>query len=164
MESLNNSPLWLALLQILVVVGNAYLFARQKSRGDVEKRDVDGFRLDLSSALQMAQEAKRDVQTISIVHYEALRCKYETLIIELRDAQARINGHEETIASLNNKLASRERADKGIEKKAAKEAAAEAKESQLDLDEIIRANGMPLNQPPVSGPVHTGFGKAAKAR
>lgn len=169
-ESLGNSPLWLALLQVLVVIANAVLYARQKSRADVEKRDVEGFRLDLGQIRQIAEGARTAADMVNRDLYEALRTKYEVAITELVDCKARVARQEESLASLGNKLASRERADRHAAKRAADEEQEQGQEAAqpggLDAATLAQLGAIPLTAQPAApaAPVTSHFGKVLGRR
>lgn len=159
---MENNPLWLAFAQLVVLIANAYLFARQKSTAELGKHDTASFGLDVRNALQLATQASAKVETIEVGHYKVLLAKYEGVIVELRDAQAQIKCLQETVDSLGNKLASRERADRSFAKKAAKEHQDEPKEPDpSDVDALVK-NGMAIplspNHPEPAGIPRT-FGK-----
>lgn len=164
-ESVENSPIVLAFAQLVILIANAYLFARQKNQA--ERRKPDELRLEslVQTAVLDASSAKREVELIEVGHYNALMVKYNEVLVELRDAQSKIRIMGESIASLSNKLASRERADRSAAKAAPQSGVEEPPEpGPGNLDDILRAHGMPLNAPPGSSTpaIPSTFGKKAR--
>lgn len=165
---MENSPLVLAIAQIVVLILNAILYARQKNAVDVEKRDRGVFGADVSKALRLAEEASREAKTIEVDHYRKLAALFAAQSAELEQAKAKIRALEETVSSLSNKLASRERADRSAEKRAAKEQHQElpAGPGASDVDDPVR-NGMAIplfpQQPgPAALTLPNNFGRSAR--
>lgn len=159
MQSVENSPIALALAQIVLFVVQAIIYSRQKSALDVEKRDRAVFGPQVTHALEVAQAAKRDVETIELSHYKKLAALFEAQSTELANAKAQIRALEETVTSLSNKLASRERADAKAAKRAAQADDAEEPEpssapngAQVDLDELLRTHGHPMGGAGLAAP------------
>lgn len=172
MESMENSPIWLALVQILVVIGNAYLLARQKNRSEVEKRDVEGFRIDLGLVRQLAEAAKQDAHDLNVQKYEAIRAKCDEVLLELKDCRLSNQVLRETVTSLSNKLASREKVEK---RNASKAEEPEPPEEEVQLPpvpggmtaaQLAQLGGIPLQAPSPAAPAASArmadFGKVAR--
>jgi septal ring factor EnvC (AmiA/AmiB activator) len=169
-----NSPLVLAISQIIILIAQAVAYLRSKQDVARTKTEMGVVSLDIRTAKDTAESAKRAVETIELSHYKALLAKYEGVVLELVDAQkaikllrAEVESLRESIASVNNKLASRERADKSAAKKAAREDVPEMPtEPGSGVDELVR-NGMafPLFQQPAAPAAKghvPGFGRAAR--
>jgi len=168
MESVENSPIVLAFAQLVVLILNAILYARQKNVVDVEKRDRGAFGGDVSRAVQMAERAERTASTIEVEHYHKLAALFAAQSSELEQAKAKIRSLEETVSSLSNKLASRERADKSAERRAAKETLPDlpTEPGASGVDELVR-NGMAIplfpQQPAPAAPARpSNFGRMAR--
>jgi len=150
-ESVENSPFALALAQIVLFIVQAIIYSRQKSALDVEKRDRAVFGPQVAHALEVAEAAKRDVETIELSHYKKLAALFEVQSTELANAKAQIRALEETVQSLSNKLASRERADRAAEKRRGKGDASEGEEDPAgepqSLQDLIKQGiALPMNQ------------------
>lgn len=167
MESVEHSPIAIALAQLVILVINAILYSRQKNGADNEKRERAEFRPKVEQAYTWAQDAKRGVETVELDHYKKLLALFQAQAAELAEAKAKIAQLEESLASLSNKLASRERADRSAAKRAAQETQEpEAEElpakGKVTLDDLIR-NGaaIPLT-PEAPPPSQTTFGKVVR--
>jgi len=168
-ESMENSPVWLALVQILVVIGNAYLLARQKNRSEVEKQGVDQVKIDLGLVRQLAEAARTEATLLNTDKYEAVRAKCEELLIELRDCQAKNRALAESVTSMSNKLASREKVEKRAAKAAAEEAEEDVQQSQvgpggLSPDVLAQLGAIPLQPQHPAPATPSTFGKTARDR
>ncbi len=102
--------------QFLAVIGGLYIYSRQRNALDIEKRDRGVFGADVAKALSAANDALAGVTRIDVDQYRALARKYAECVEEIETLKAKVRGLEESIATVNNKLASRER----FEAKAAK--------------------------------------------
>lgn len=166
MESMENSPIVLVFAQLVVLLANAYLFARQKNQGENKKLDVAMLLNQVSEAIRTAEGAKQDVMTVEVTHYKKLAALHDAQQREIEHLRSKVDCLQETVDSLSNKLASRDRADKGAEKRAGKASKAEEEPpaGQMDLEDVIRAHGLPLVNPPAAGgpPVNHSFGKKAR--
>lgn len=171
---MENSPLVLAIAQIIVLIGQAVAYLRTKQDLARTRTDMGTLTLDTRTAKDTADGAKRAVESIEISHYQSLRAKYEEVLTDLVAARSKIaalqgevESMRESIASLNNKLASRERTDKAAARKAAQE---EAQELPTDpgksgVDDLVRQLGIPLagnNAVPAAGGRPAGFGRSAR--
>jgi hypothetical protein len=169
-ESVQNSPLVLALVQVLVVIGNAYLLARQKNRAEVEKRDVEGFRTDLGTIRQLAESARATAEAVNRDLYEAVRGKCERVLLELAACRSENSTLQETVKSLSNKLASREKVERNAAKKAAAEEEEDGEEALPagipDAATLAKLGAIPLSAPTAvpAAPVTSNFGKVAGRR
>lgn len=166
MEGVENSPIVLAFAQLVVLILNVFLYSRQKSAVDVEKRDRGAFGNSVAQALQLATSADRRVETIELDHYRKLSTMFAAQATELEEAKARIRSLEETVSSLSNKLASRDRADRSAAKRAEKESEPEmpAEPGSADVDELVRlGHAIPLApQLPAPAARPNSFGKSAR--
>jgi len=166
MQSMDYGSISLVFLQIVVVIANAVVYVRQKGQGDAGKHDIESFRSVVNSAFSMATEAKQDVKLINAEQYEVVANKCKELMIELQDAKARIKCLQETVDSLSNKLASRERADKKATKgKDIEEEEVTQVPGQVTLEDLIRSGqALPLNGSAPVEPVQprSSFGKVAR--
>jgi len=161
----------LILGQIVVFVANAIIYGRQKSAVDIEKRDRGAFGVTVADALRHAQEAERIGRELRLDNYELLRQKFEAQELEISQLKAKVIALEESIASLSNKLASRDRADRHAARREAAEAQAlthTASEPQTLEDYVRMGVAVPLSQsnpqaPPPANNVRPGnFGRTAK--
>lgn len=98
--------------QVLAVVLGAIIYSRQKSALDIEKRDRGTFGAKVDKALQQAHDALLGVERIDVEQYRALAKKLADAYQEIEMLKARVLAQDESIKSLSNKLASRERADR----------------------------------------------------
>lgn len=119
MGTIENSPLAIALLQIVALVVQAVLYARGKNAVDLEKRDRGMFAPQVADALRMAEDAMRAADRIDQEKYRALASLVEQQAVEIARLKAELAAATESIHSLSNKLASRERADRAAERRAA---------------------------------------------
>lgn len=160
----------MALVQMLVLMVNGFLYARQKSAIDVEKRDRGAFGVDVEYTKHLAIELRDTVMAIKTKSYDELKAICEDLLRENAKLRAQVMSHEESIKTLNNKLASRQRTE-----------TRRAKESEPDPDDAPEDNGQkpsmeelarrgiavplfataPQTPPPQAPPART-FGRAAK--
>ena len=104
-------------VQFLTAIFGALVYARQKSALSVEQRDRGVFGPMVREAMKVAADALAGVQRIDIEQYQALARKLGEAIAEIELLKVRVASQAESIASLHNKLASREK----YEKRAAKE-------------------------------------------
>lgn len=114
-----DSPLAVVIAQIVVLVLNAVLYARQKNAVDVERRDRGVFGPRVDYAVLTAEAAKREAENIDGEKYRALASIVQQQAVEIADLKAKIRSLEESVQSMSNKLASRERADRSAERRAA---------------------------------------------
>jgi len=160
--------LWLVIAQLMVFVGNALLYGRQKSALDIEKRDRGLASVGVAEALRKASEASTMVDGLRFDNYELLRQKFEAQSLEIASLKAQILTLQESVKSLANKLASRDRSDKKLAAIEAEEdhptpAPKGGKESLEDL--ARRGVVVPLftDQEPVQADTKPkSFGRAAK--
>lgn len=167
--SVENSPFALALVQLVILVVNAILYSRQKSALDVEKRDRGAFHPLIQQAVADATAARRGTEQIEVDHYKRLHALLSSIATEHEADRAKLRAMEESVSSLSNKLASRDRADAAAAKRAAK-AVVETDDGVVppmagasDLDSLLRAHGVPMapvTASPEARPV--GFGKLAR--
>lgn len=140
MENLDNSPLAIALVQIVALILQAVLYTRGKSAVDLEKRDRGAFAPQVADAVRIAQEAMRAAEKIDGEKYRALASLCEQQAVTIANLRAQVNALEESVASLSNKLASRERADRAAERRAA--AGAPPLPEAHDTQEAAQAGAM----------------------
>lgn len=155
----------LILVQLGIAAACFYAYLRQRNQSDLDKHDKVSFSARLEAAYGMADSARKGVEMIEVTHYKALFAKYEVAVQEIASLKAGMKAMEESIASLSNKLASRERQDRIAEKKATKPLPdAPADPEPSDVDSLVR-NGMafPLshNHAEPAAPPST-FGKKAR--
>lgn len=118
LESAQYSPLSIVVAQIVVLVLNAILYSRQKNSADNEKRERGRFGETVTEALHVARDAKKTADNVDGEKYRALASIVEQQGLEIARLRATVLAQEETIKSLANKLASRERADRAAERRA----------------------------------------------
>ena len=155
--------------QGLVALASALIYSRQKSAVDIEKRDRGAFGLTVTDALRHAQEAERVARELRLDNYEVLRQKFEALYLENAQLKAKVLTLEESVASLSNKLASRDRADRRAARDEANQAQAQGDghPAPQTLDDLVRMGvAVPLSQPvpqaPPPPPNARSFGRTAK--
>lgn len=119
METMELSPLAIAILQTVALIVQAVLYARGKNAVELEKRDRGMLAPQVADALRTAQEAMRAADRIDTEKYRALASLVEQQAMEISRLKAELAAAAESIASLSNKLASRERADRAAERRAA---------------------------------------------
>lgn len=140
-ESMQNSPLVLALAQVVVLVLNAIIYSRQKNAADNEKRERGRFGEQVSEAVRTAQDAKREAFQIDTEKYRSLASMVEQQAVEIAKLKAQVVALEESVASLGNKLASRERADRNAEKRAAHATPAPGRDDEDEGPQAGRPGG-----------------------
>jgi len=99
-------------VQFLAVVLGAIIYSRQKSASDNEKRERGVFGPRVDEALRKAHDALLGVERIDVEQYRALAKKLADAYAEIEMLKAKVAALDESIRSLSNKLASRERADR----------------------------------------------------
>lgn len=169
--SVENSPFALALVQLVILVVNAILYSRQKSALDVEKRDRGAFHPLVQQAVADATAARRGTEQIEVDHYKRLHSLLSSIATEHEADRAKLRAMEESVSSLSNKLASRDRADAAAAKRAAKpsqerEDVVPVDAGAVDMDSLLRAHGVPVG-PPAAAPEAVrppGFGVMAGRR
>lgn len=109
--SMDLGQIALIVVQIIMLVITFYSQARQASAIDIEKRDRGIFGANVTEALRVAQAALRGVELIEVDHYRTLASKHAKSLEEIEDLKIKILALEESVKSLSNKLASRQRAD-----------------------------------------------------
>lgn len=142
--------------QFLALVLGAIIYSRQKSALDIEKRDRGTFGTRVDEALRRASDALLGVERIDVEQYRTLAKKLAEAYAEIEMLKAKSIAQEESIKSLSNKLASRDRADKVAAKDEAKPVAHQVPGViQEDIMEQLRAQGLavPL-APPVEQPLN----------
>ncbi len=168
MGSVENSPVWLALIQFLVVLGNAVVYVRFKHRGDVEKRDLGDFKLSLEAIRLVADAAKISADLANGDKYESVRLRCDDLASSLKGCQGDNAILRESVQSLSNKLASREKIERHAAKREAdEEAAREAGNGEVPMTaEQLQAMGairLPMQPAPLSArTVPPGFGRMGR--
>jgi len=158
-------------VQFLAVLLGAIIYSRQKSALDIEKRDRGTFGTRVDKALQAAQDALLGVERIDIEQYRALAKKLADAIAETEMLKAKVLALEESIKSLSNKVASRDRADaraaaKGnrdeeYEREAMAATGGMSRQEMLLEDLKERGVAVPLfpNDPPPSNNGRPSFGR-----
>jgi len=168
-QGIENSPIALAFGQLTVFILSALIYGRQKSALDLEKRDRGIFGIDVKAAVQAASEAKRTVDMVEVDHYRKLATLFTCLTTEHEGCKAKIAALEESVSSLSNKLASRDRADKAVAKRTTAQSEKENEglvptvAGASDLDSILRAHGVPMAPVTASPEARpASFGKLAR--
>lgn len=155
--------------QFLAVVFGVIVYIRQQATADGEKRErgILGPRVD--EALRKASDALLGVERIDVEQYRALAKKLAEAYGEIEMLKARVLAQEESIKSLSNKLASRDRADKRADKSEEGVPSAKAEKGviQADILEELRAQGLAVPLANVDGAPQTnhrppGFGRSLK--
>jgi hypothetical protein len=134
------SPLAIAILQIVALVFQAVLYARGKNAVDLEKRDRGTFGGLVDNAVRIAEDAMRTADRIDVEKYRALASLVEQQATTIATLRAQVVALEESVASLSNKLASRERADRSAERRAA--ATVAPLPEALPVQEAVQPGGM----------------------
>lgn len=150
--------------QFLALLLGAIIYSRQKSALDIEKRDRGTFGVKVDKALQQAHDALLGVERIDVEQYKALAKKLAEAYQEIEMLKVRVLAQDESIKSLSNKLASRDRADSRAAKEETKAPAPAAPGLiQTDILEELRAQGLalPVNpggqaEPPTNRPSNFG--------
>lgn len=109
--SVDMGQIALIIVQVVMLFITFYVQSRQMSAVDIEKRDRGNFGANVSEALRVAQAALRGVELIEVEHYRALASKHAKLLQDVEDLKCQVLSLEESVKSLSNKLASRQRAD-----------------------------------------------------
>lgn len=109
--SVDFGQIALIIIQIIMLIITFFVHSRQLSAVDIEKRDRGDFGAKVAEALRVAQAALRGVELIEVEHYKALAAKHAKLLQDVEDLKCQILSLEESVKSLANKLASRQRAD-----------------------------------------------------
>jgi len=99
-------------VQFLALVLGAIIYSRQKSAADNEKRERGVFGPRVDEALRQAHDALLGVERIDVEQYKALAKKLAEAYQEIEMLKAKVLAQEESIKSLSNKVASRDRADR----------------------------------------------------
>lgn len=97
----------LVIAQIVVLVINFFIYGRQKSALDVEKRDRGTFGATVADALRLAESAKRGVEEMDTTKYKKVLDGLVECCAENAKLKSQIAACDESIKSLSNKLASR---------------------------------------------------------
>jgi len=153
-------------LQLVVLIVGAVIYSLQHGMYGLEKRDRGMFGDRVAEALRQASAALRGAEMIEVEHYKALATKYAALLTEVEQLRVQIHSCNESVSSLSNKLASRQRADAAADRRAMERETAAVKRpldsqeipSGVDPLEWMKANGlaaplayqqteMPLAQP-----------------
>lgn len=172
---MDYSQVGIALAQILVFLVNALIYARQKSALDVEKRDRGVFGTKVSDVERVARDASSAISSLTFTHYESLRQTVEALSHRVRELESENLSLKESVASLSNKLASRDRADSSKINRAIKEALTSTSPVGEEVDDAPRvpgkdpladliASGQAIPLGPQSGPAEkpvNHFGRSA---
>jgi hypothetical protein len=152
-------------MQIVVFVASAVVYSRQLNAVDLEKRDRGAFGSQVAEALRVATLALRGVDLMEVEHYKALASKHAVLLQEVESLKVRIAAFEETVQSLSNKLASRERADAAAIRRASAVQTREPNSQEpSSLDELVNAGiAVPLKAASQQNPVNSvPFGKTVR--
>lgn len=154
-ESVEYSPIVLAFAQLVVLVLSGLIYGRQRSALDLEKRDRSVFGPIVSQAAADAAAAKRVAEEVETEHYRRLAALFAAQASEHEACKAKLRALEESVASLSNKLASREKIEQRAAKRAEAAAAAPAQDEAgaaapgaEDMDTLLRTHGIPMGQPP----------------
>jgi len=170
--SVDMGQIALVFVQLFALVITFFVHSRQLSALDIEKRDRGTFSVRVTEALRAANDALAGIEKIDKDLYRDLAKKHALLLQEVEDLKVRNLALEESLKSLANKLASRERADRAAQRmqplpepeQGAPNVAAQMQPGQDPL-EFLKATGqaVPMNdhQRPLPPNVST-FGKVAK--
>lgn len=166
--SVDLAQIALVFVQLFGLVITFFVHARQLSALDLEKRDRGTFGTKVSEALRAANDALMGVEKIDKELYQALARKHALLLQEVEDLKVKNSALEESLKSLANKLASRERADRAAQRAQQPppdEGGIQPIQPGQDPLEYLKATGqaVPLNdhQRPLPPNVST-FGKVVK--
>jgi len=99
-------------VQFLAAIAGLAIYSRQKSALDIEKRDRGSFGVDVAKALSAANDALAGVTRIDVEQYRDLARKYAHVVEELETLKVKYRSLEESLAHVNQKLASREKYEK----------------------------------------------------
>lgn len=110
--SVDLGQIALLFVQLIALVITFFVHARQLSALDIEKRDRGTFGARVSEALRLATDALTGVEKIDKEKYDKLAKKHVDSLAEIEELKLKILRLEESVKSLANKLASRERADR----------------------------------------------------
>lgn len=131
--------------QFLAVLLGAIIYSRQKSALDIEKRDRGIFGSKVDKALQQAHDALLGVERIDVEQYKELSKKLALAYQEIEMLKAQVIAQAESIKSLSNKLASRDRADtRAAKSETPKEETLPKGYIQSDILDELRAQGLAL--------------------
>lgn len=146
-----NGTFALVFVQILAVilcaVAAVLLFVRSGALLHAQSRIENA----CAQATSVADLAKREVEAINTTKYETVKSLLATCELRSNSAVNKADSIEESVKTLQNKLASRERQEKIAEKKGAKIASGDDEPETgtvADIDELIK-NGkvFPLATP-----------------
>lgn len=162
-------------LQLAIAAASLYAYNRIRGKEDAAGQEKLTWGIRIEAANSAADSAKRLVETMEVEHFKRLRALFEAQAAELAESRARITSLEKELKVCQMKLASEERIERRITKgKAAKAEPDEEEEDhvkgngqpkQLELQELIRAHGVPLTHQPAGGPAEPSpknFGKIAR--
>lgn len=110
--SVDMGQIALVFVQLFALVITFFVHSRQLSALDIEKRDRGTFGARVSEALRIATDALTGVEKIDKEKYDKLAKKHVESLAEIEELKLKILRLEESIKSLANKLASRDRADR----------------------------------------------------
>ena len=171
----------LVIAQVVVLALSQLIYSLQKSAYNLEKRDRGILAPQVTEALRLSTEAKQVVESLNTAKYESVRNDLIECCKENAKLKAQVNGLEESIANLSNKLASRDRADAMAMRRAAARgfkpddddetpaATPAAPTTPRTLEEAIAAGiALPLHPSPApeaaANQIPLGFGKRAQVR
>lgn len=110
--SVDMGQIALIFFQLIMLVITFFVHSRQLSAVDLEKRDRGNFGATVANALRAANDALAGIEKIDKELYRDLARKHALLLQEVEDLKVKNSALEESLKSLANKLASRDRADK----------------------------------------------------
>lgn len=169
----------LILVQVCMVGACGYVYYRSRSMQDLEKHDRMSWSARIEAAYGLADGAKKAVEMIEVSHYKSLAIRYEESQREIESMRAKIARLEESVESLSNKLASRDRQDRALARADAAAAAeieaatrngngrqaVPAMPDAMDVDSLVRQGmAIPLmpRQPAPEARRPSNFGRAAR--
>jgi len=177
MNSVDFGQIALLCVQLIVLVVGSIIYSLQNGMYRIERRERGVFGDRVAEAFRAASSALRGVETIEVEHYKALATKYASLLTEVEGLKVMLRSCEESISSLSNKLASRQRADTAADRRAAENARRPVENADgvgaheipagVDPLEWMKANGIaaPLayqqQEMPLQPKQQSGFGRKA---
>lgn len=109
--SMDFGQIALIIVQIIMLTITFFVHGRQLSALDIEKRDRGTFGAKVTEALRAANDALMGIEKIDKELYRDLARKHALLLQDVEDLKVKNGALEESVKSLANKLASRDRAD-----------------------------------------------------
>lgn len=108
---MDKGQIALIIAQTVVLIVGSIIYSLQHGLYSGEKRDRGNFGETVRNAVDIAKRAASSVDMLDTEKYERLARKYVQLLEEHEALKVRVAAMEESIKSLSNKLASRQRSD-----------------------------------------------------